>query len=511
MKIFKNIYKSALLFAAMALVTSCGTDWLDEQPADGIDAGTALTTAASVESARTGMYKAFKGNSSFTDYYGREMLMYGDVRAEDIQYNFTYGSNRAQMYYELTFNSPNEVGQSTGIWQSPYITISRANHIVDGATAVSDYNDNKAMVDQYVAEAKVVRAYALFDLTRIYGKPYTMDNGASLGVPIVSSTSEYDAKPARSTVAECYTQVIKDLTEAISSGALAEDQTPGYINKWAAEALLARVYITKGDNANALATAEDIINNSPYQLWKPSEYATAWNSANAAHLNEMMFEFVITNSTDWNDREGIAYLYSEDSGNNPGYGDLIVSKDFYEMVSADQSDVRNDILLAPQGDPKNIFGDAHPYLNKFQSPNGDARYANIPMLRLSEVYLTAAEAAFELNQKDKAAKYLNAIIDNRYTEAAAEEVTASNITADKIYKERRKELVGEGQRYFDALRRGETITRYTNVSNRGWHEVLANGANSYDRTWYKAYPPIPAYECDANQNIVQNDGYSKNE
>ena len=55
------------------------------------------------------------------------------------------------------------------------------------------------------------------------------------------------------------------------SKALSESSTPGYINLWAAKALLSRVYLTQGDNQKSLDVAEDIIKNSPYKLWKNEE------------------------------------------------------------------------------------------------------------------------------------------------------------------------------------------------------------------------------------------------
>jgi len=128
------------------------------------------------------------------------------------------------------------------------------------------------------------------------------------------------------------------------------------------------------------------------------------------------------------------------------------------------------------------------------------------MLRFSEVVLSAAEAAFNAGNKDKAAKYLNEIIKNR-TSDESKQVSAADITADRIYIERRKELVGEGQRWFDALRRGETITRYTSVEDRGWHDVLTQRARSYNRESKYALPPIPQYEIDANPEIIQNADY----
>ena len=86
-------------------------------------------------------------------------------------------------------------------------------------------------------------------------------------------------------------------------------------------------------------------------------------------------------------------------------------------------------------------------------------------------------------------------------------MTAENITLDRIYMERRKELVGEGQRYFDVIRRGETVVRYTNDNNRGWHDVLTEEARTFNRDSKKALPLIPVAEINANPNIQQNPLY----
>ena len=149
-------------------------------------------------------------------------------------------------------------------------------------------------------------------------------------------------------------------------------------------------------------------------------------------------------------------------------------------------------------------------LQLFHGPivNGDPRYSNVPMMRLSEIYLTAAECAFNLGDKASAAKYLNAIIENR-TSDATKVVTADNITLDRIYIERRKELVGEGHRYFDCLRRDEKIVRYTSEADKGWHKVLNKDAQSFTRDYYKAISAIPQSEINANPNIKQNEGYGE--
>lgn len=494
-----------------ASLSSCVNDWLDVAPSDGTDADAALTSSSDLDAARTGMYKALKGNSSLVDYYGMQFFVYGDVHAgDDYQYNNIGGSNRASFYYDMNYQTASEFTSSTSsstvTWKSPYIVIGRANRIIAAAEggALSDAAEAKATIDQYAAEAKVLRALAHFDLVRIYGKPYTEDQGASLGVPLVTEVLESNAKPARSTVAEVYTQVVKDLTEAISSNALATETEPGYVSVWGAKAILSRVYLNMGDYANALSVAEDIIKNSGAALWTRDQYLKAWD-AGTPNESEFLFRLNVSGSTDNNDLNGIGNLQGRD-----GYKEMVATKKFVDMLSADANDVRNDMFLPATADKEvAAFGTNKVYLNKLRGQGGNLRNVTIiPIIRLSEVYLTAAECAFRTNDKAKAVEYLNDLVKNRTTSASAL-ATESDITLDRILIERRKELIGEGQRYFDALRCNETIVRYTSDADKGWHKTLSKEAQSFDRDYFKAIAAIPQAEINANPNIKQNTGYGE--
>ncbi|MDO4163759.1 MAG: RagB/SusD family nutrient uptake outer membrane protein [Bacteroides sp.] len=507
MKIFKILSTAALGLTVTLGMSSCVNDWLDQSPSDSVDAESAIKNSENLGSVRTGLYAALKGNSTLTDYYSRLMFIYGDVRGEDVQYNHISGSSRASFYYYMTYSTADDFTSSSAVWQSPYIVIARANRIIDAAESgnLTDQEEAQATISQYEAEAKVLRAMAHFDLTRIYGTPYTEDNGASLGVPLVTATLESTAKPARSTVAECYAAIEADLEDAVESGALLTESTPGYINEWAAKALQVRVYLTKGEWSNVLTVADDIIENSPYTLWTTDQYASAWDEENANHENEVIAEIAISSSTDWTDREGIAYIYTDPAGTPSGYGDVIITKALSDELTSDPLDVRNNVLkVSGAGE----FDGRAVYINKLPQPGGtgDVRMADVPLLRLSEVYLSAAEAAYNNGDLAAAASYLNSIISNRTTDTS-KQVTSSSITLDRIYMERRKELFGEGQRYFDAMRRGETITRYTSEADQGWHDALNTEARSFSRESTKALPLIPVDEINANPNIEQNPSY----
>lgn len=494
-----------------ASLSSCVNDWLDVAPSDGTDADAALTSSSDLAATRTGMYAALKGNSNLVDYYGQQFFVYGDVHAgDDYQYNNIGGSNRASFYYDMTYQTASEFSSSTSssnvAWKSPYIVIGRANRIIAAAEggALSDAAEAKATIDQYAAEAKVLRALAHFDLVRIYGKPYTEDQGASLGVPLVTEVLESNAKPARSTVAEVYTQVVKDLTEAISSNALATETEPGYVSVWGAKAILSRVYLNMGDYANALSVAEDIIKNSGAALWTRDQYFKAWD-ASTPNESEFLFRLNVAGSTDNNDLNGIGNLQQRE-----GYKEMVATKKFVDMLTSDPKDVRNDMFL-PATAAKEVatYGTNKVFLNKLRGQGGNLRNVTIvPIIRLSEVYLTAAECAFRKNDKTKAVEYLNDLVKNRTTTEASL-ATVDNITLERILIERRKELIGEGQRYFDALRNNETITRYTSEADKGWHKTLSKEAQSFDRDYFKAIAAIPQAEINANPNIKQNTGYGE--
>lgn len=507
--IVKSIYSFIGCVALAAGLSSCGNDWLDVFPSNGVDAENALSSSKDLGAARIGMYKALKGTRSFHDYYGYQFFVYGDVHAaDDYQYNPISGSNRGSFYYTMQYTTGSDFNSALTPWQSPYITIGRANRIIaaveGGKLADKDDKDAKAVINQIYAEAKVLRALAHFDLVRVYGKPYTSDNGASAGVPLVTTVLESNAKPARSTVKEVYDQVIKDLTEAISSKALSTDVTPGFVNLNGAKAILSRVYLHKGDYANALKTAEEVINAPGVKLWTAAEYVDAWDPASPKE-SEFLFRLNIAGSEDSNDLEGIGNLQQQ-----KGYAEMVATKKFVDMLSSDPNDVRNNIFEVSNKEKEaKTYGTNRVYLNKLRGLGGNNRIVPvIPIIRLSEVYLTAAECAFRTNDKAKAAQYLNALVKNRTTTASAL-VDAGNVTLDRILIERRKELVGEGQRYFDALRNKEKIVRYTSEADKGWHENLPKESQSFDYTYYKAISAIPQAEINANKSIEQNKGYGK--
>lgn len=497
----KNIYKSLAIAIAVIGLSSCANNWLDLDPGNGIPTGSAITNYNDAKTAMYGMYDGLQGNSTYTQYYSARMFYYGDVRGDDMQARDQ--GMRSSSCYEMRYT----VDDAPNMWNVQYNVIRRANRLIEAVdnNEIADIEDYKNQIADIYAQAKAVRALGHFDLVKVYGMPYTYDNGASLGVPVVTKPLDRDALPGRNTVAEVYQQITSDLTEAINSGALSKKGTQGFINVWAAKALLCRVYLYQGENQKAFDQAEDIINNSPYKLWESDKYAAAWSKESGNHTDEMLFEIINYSSDDWADREGIAYLYNED-----GYADAICTRSFVDMVSQDPDDVRLEVILPAMSDEDlmDIYGENRVFINKFPAnpTSGEMRLNNLPVLRLSEVYLNAAEAAAKLGNKTNTVKYLDPIINRANP---LKNITEADATLERVLLERRKELVGEGQRFFDAMRNNQTVVRYSSEEGKGWHYSLNKESQSFDRSYFRAILPIPVTETNVNPTlkVQQNPGY----
>ncbi|MDR2586009.1 MAG: RagB/SusD family nutrient uptake outer membrane protein [Prevotellaceae bacterium] len=488
--------KTNILIAVVLVffMSSCSNEWLNTAPATSLSSLDAVECYNDVYSLSIGMYHGLRGTSGDPDrrYYGADFIFYGDVRGDDMQAR-TAGM-RTSLLYEMSYTALNV----PNLWQKPYDVIHRANEVIFSIEDGKADDGVKANIDDLLGQALTVRALAHFDLVRVFGKPYTMSGGpASFGVPIMNEPHPASYLPSRNSVEEVYAAVISDLTRAIPL--LKSAKSNGFINSWAAKSLLARVYLYKADYNNAYSTAVDVINNGGYALWEANEYVNAWKSP---YGKEMIFELIIQSVDAWTDREGIAYLMSEE-----GYADFILTKTFVDLMNRSENtgDVRKDLMGVPTLSTFTTekFWGQPVFLKKLPGQSAsDLRLNNIPIFRLSEQYLIAAEAALKKSSPDQTAanNYLNAIVSRRNPSRGT--VTATEAT---VLTEKRMELIGEGHGFFDAMRLGNTISR----PDDGWHVPLITDSKTFDRSYYRAILAIPSAEMNANSSIreQQNPGY----
>ena len=158
-----------------------------------------------------GMYDGLQGNSTYTQYYAARMFYYGDVRGDDMQAR-TQGM-RTSSCYEMRYTADD----APNMWNIQYNVIRRANRLIEAVDnkTITDAENFQAELADIYNQAKVIRALVHFDLVKVYGMPYTYDEGTSLGVPFVDKPLDRDAQPGRDKVADVYAKVVADLNNAI--------------------------------------------------------------------------------------------------------------------------------------------------------------------------------------------------------------------------------------------------------------------------------------------------------
>jgi len=471
----KSTYKYLFLIAGITLFSSsCKKDFLNRRPYDSVSSDVAITNVQDMQAALSGAYANLRSSS----LYGRDAILFGDLVADNL-YISSNNSGRALDMYQINYTVTNATAQ--GIWQNAYSTILDANNVINSNLTGS------AQVDQIRGEALALRAFIYSELLKFFAKPYAVDpNG--LGVPLVL---EYNPtfKPSRNTTTEVYTQIEADLTNAI--GLMTETKSSGFFSKYAAKALLARIYQFKGAWDKALSTAKDVIDNSGYTLLEKDEVLSFWdNNTDRTDKKEVLFEVVHDVSGNAG-KESMPYLFDQN-----GYGDALVAESFYDIFS--NTDIRKD-LITVGSDQR---GPDVKVVAKF--PNaGSADPDDMKILRLSEVYFIAAEASYNLNIESDALDYVNAIATRRDDSFTGYSSTGTDLL-DDILLERRKELAFEGHRYWDLVRYSKDVVRI-NLDNNYINVPLTLAAGDFHRIF-----PIPQKELDANVNLreEQNNGYN---
>lgn len=440
------------------LMLSCDNK-LDIQPRQEIDAATALNNAQNVESTVIGAY-ATLGNPAL---YGTNLNLIPELLASTDYINW---QGTFQGYRELdrkTLTSINTEASRT--WIRSYDAINTVNNVLEALSVVTDA-DAKAQLE---GEALFIRGIVYFELVRLFALPW--ESGAANtqdGVPLVLTATKTEAqasnKVSRATVAQVYQQVMSDLTRAES---LLPEENGTRANKFAAAAFLGRVYLQQSDFTNAREAANRVIESDYFRL-NPS-VTSAFRNRNTA---ESIFEI---QQNDQNNagtaNDGLATFYASLPG--IGRGDVRVLEAFAEMYS--ETDARLNEL---------IYEGTGRRAGRLRSGKWTDFGANIPIIRLAEMYLIRAETNLRLGTAEGATP----LEDVNRIRLRAGAAPLAVVTLEDILMERQLELAFEGLRVHDIKRTKGTTDTYT--------------YNAPDLVL-----PIPQRELDTNNLLVQNVGY----
>ncbi len=473
-----------ILVVSLLVFSTCKDSFLSENPKDFLSPTNYYNTEEEASAALMAVYAGLRS------LYSHNMYFIGDMASE--QTNQGEGTNIDRININ-NFQFEPENGITTGLWNSSYNNINRANAVIDRVPHISMDAGRR---DVIVAEALFLRAFNYFNLVRVFG-----------GVPLRlnETTSLAGLGLGRSSVEEVYDSIIGDLIAA--EAVLPDRQTgvnSGRASKGAAATLLAYVYLTKKDWTNAVSKSQEVIDNADtygYDLY--DNYADLWIIENKNQMEHIfMCQYA---SGPENVGNHIGHFFMSRQANpivlgGSGYGIHLVEDAFWR--SFEPNDTRRDAsILSSFIHPQTQEVVSYPSdgltelsIFKYYDPAPFARNNNgnnYPILRYADVLLINAEARNESAGPDLQV-YEN--INKIRRRANLDDLTpglSQQEFRDAILQERNWEFCFEAKRYFD-LMRTETVVPV----------MTAAGKNPRPEN---ILFPIPQREIDINDQLSQED------
>lgn len=465
------------------LFTSC-SDFLTEEPKQEQSNELTFATFDGVNKAAAAMYGMFQSDA----WYDGEFTLMSELRCGNAKNPTSVpGSGRyrtdTQWIYSDRSTSP--------LWSYAYYTIARANNVINNLDDKVGVDATQQQVNNVKAEALFIRALCYFDLVITYCQPYNYNatEDDKMGVPLVLVTE--NGKPARDSKENVYNQIVADLLQAesimaddyVRSGVTDKAATP---TKPAIQALLSRVYLYMNKWQEAADYATKVINNKKYELAPADAYAAMFSAATAPEGGEIIFEVYGSDKNEYWDNSGWAHLpYMTTTNDEGSHGDVCATKDLYDLYS--EGDVRKSMY-------KQHGNDYFPTKYSGKPKDSDPKYTNVPILRLSEMYLNRAEAI--INGASVQGVTAESDLRKIATVRGASQTAAA--TKQGVFDERRRELAFEGHITADYARCNKSMTRKDFDDSKNKDVAFPS---------YMWALPIPNRERTANPNVAQNPGY----
>ena len=470
--------KIIIAIILIASVSSC-KKILDANPQYNVDGNNAFKTIEDCDFALVGAYRLFQSTSYYgaTDGRSNAFALLPDILSDNLrETGESLGNERVFSRWVYAADET----QIEKTWLAAYRIISQANLVLGNVDKFASGHQGAA--NRIKGQALTIRALAHFDLLRYFVNDYAR-NSTLPGIPYITAF-DYEVKPARGTVQATYSAIETDLlaaktllqsTDHAVNGS--NGNTRAYLDQYAVDAILARMYLYSGQYANAIQRATTVINAFP--LANQSDFLSIWTDASNAE--------VIWSLT-FNAGEG-----------GPGYAAYFPQPDANQYAPDPDllnlyggGDVRTDAYFAVIGGRVVLSK----YLAKEAALTNPDGVVNFKAFRTGEMYLIRAEAYARSSNDALGSADLNSLRAARISGYTPTPLTGAALL-NAIASERRKELVGEGHRFFDLKRTTRTVSRVgctsfctLSPSNRAW-------------TW-----PIPQPEIDANPAISpQNPGY----
>lgn len=486
---------------------------LEEEPIGLLSPDGFFNSPADVQTAVNGAI----GTMAEEGYWGRKLSLPLMLRSDMVTIADVGTAARRIDHDRFTVQADN--GMITAFWPRSYQVIAATNEAIAGAKQV---NAPEAQLNAATAEAYFVRAFAYYNLVRLFGAIPYLDTPVSNidDAAVISKTPE----------AEVYANIISDLEYAKK---WLPDTQPSSAKptKASAAAYLASVYLTMGEYKKAYDEAKYVISNEgKFRLALAEDFQDLFNADKQGGLNEALFTLDFNGFRAGNYGQDYQAALTGIRGNEAGGigGGWSVAAPTVEVYNTwDGRDYRKAVSLDtigvfkgniepftnfPNFDSRNI---ASAYIAKYTrfpglTSNGNGRGSsfNYAMMRYAEVLLIAAEALNEVTPgTTEADGYVNKVRARARNQAGTMSMYPLDVTPGlskdafraMVLEERKWELAFEYKRWFDIKRRkmGDEVFGPSGL------EPQPNFSAARDY-----YLPLPADELQRNPNLQPNNtGY----
>lgn len=391
----------------------------------------------------------------------------------------------------MTFNEDADRKElsDNNLYANCYEYILRSNIVI---SLVDNSVGDKEVKELAKAEAKVMRAWDHFILVNTFAKGYHPETAATDGGVAIMNEYNLEATPVKSTVAEVYDFIIRDIEEALPH----LQETPVNVyhpSKAFGYALAARVYLFHRDWQKAKEAAETSLklNNAliDYVALEagggPTKVSTYAKGGNPEVLN---------------------YAYMGGTSDNPAYTYGMISPELVQLFG--ENDERLNLFFKTTGNLSYYFDEGSgAALWNSKLTYSKFQYMAVGM-RTAEVYLILAEANARLNNLSEAVSVLNSLREKRIkgSEAILSEPATQHEMMQAIIDERRKEMLFGFSRFWD-LKRLNTEAEYAKTITRIFPLVntdVAQKTYTLKPNSHLYIVPFPMAAREKNPNLTLN-------
>ncbi len=489
--------KILLIFISITLfyISGCKKDYLERVPTSSLAENVLLSTVVGNQTLLQGIHRLTYTFYSSHDRFGQKAVdMAVDLLGEDM-YQTERGYGWFVSWYQYIEHRNINSANLEWVWSYYYDLVDNANIILanidkttDGAIAA-----NVPKVQAIKAQALTYRAFSFYQLVQLYADRYDVGGAnGQLGIPLVIEPTQVGL--ARSTVAAVYTQINKDLDDAIALFTLSTTNrlNASEINLRVAQGIKARVALTTGQYATAETMA--VAARTGFNLISTASYGYGWNKSSGNP--EWMWGAVLIDEQ----QTSYASFFSHIDPYFGGYATLgnhkLTSTAVYDYMSA--TDERKKVFKTIAGKPR--VGMKFTGNGGFNNTGQSGWTNDYLYMKSGEFYLIEAEAIARQGGRDADAQTALFNLVSKRDPSYVKSVLTGDPLIQEILMQRRCELWGEGFRFFDLKRLNLPLDR----NNLGHTSSLWGLAGSFPAGDKNFVFLIPKQEIDANPLMVQN-------